>query len=711
MKELAFSFNKWVLIFSFLGYLTAFSQKKWKYPESIRIRQEDVYHGFKVEDPYRWLEDENDQRTMDWIRRQNEFTENFFKQEIPFRDKIEKELETLFNYSVMSMPVLRGDVYVTQVIFPEKNQPVLYFSEKYIPGWKPGWKELLDINKKSEKGLYSLTGLALQKEKKILAYSLSYSGSDWNTIYFKNISNGKHFTDSIPYIQFSSLSWWKDNLIYTQAEKPDEKRMYSRPVHSYSLMARNILNGKDSVLYAIRDSQRVFLNGYVTEDQRFLIVSISKGTSGNMLKIKKLNHPQQPWLELGKDMKRDYSVQDNLGDTLFILTNDDAPDGKVIAYNFKTDQPMPLKDVWKMQSGKVVKQFVASPKGFVIHYLQDVVSQCAYLKPGDSVWMPFPMQDPGTISSVYFDKKQKKFFVSRQSFFLPLQVLEMDITNKTWKQVYSVNASFRAGEFESRQVFFPARDGTKIPMFVLSKKNRKPGQPVPAFVYGYGGFNIALTPSFSAERLLFLKRGGIYVIVNLRGGGEYGEKWHEAGTKCNKQNVFNDFMDAIDYMVKMQWTSYDKVAIHGRSNGGLLIGAVITQRPDICRVAVPSVGVLDMLRYQHFTVGRAWASDYGLSENPDEFQCLIKYSPYHNTLRGQRNPAVLITTADHDDRVVPAHSFKFAAAMQYHSISEFPVLIRIEKSAGHGAGKPRKQIFQDASYMWGFVFKYLNVEY
>ncbi|MCX8081561.1 MAG: prolyl oligopeptidase family serine peptidase [Bacteroidia bacterium] len=699
------------LIFLFLIASKKEAQNKWQYPETIRQNITDDYFGVKVPDPYRWLEDENSSWTKDWIERQNQFTEIYFRKYIPEREKLEKELEACMSYSSMGMPVKNGKYYVTWVSRPEWNQPVLYYSEKLNFNLSQGWKEALDVNKMSDKGLYSPVAFALHSKKDWMAYALSYSGSDWNTIYVKDLKTGKFISDSIPYSQFSGLSWWKDKLVYTVAEKPELSKMYSKPVSSYSVFCRDILKKTDSLVYSVRDSLRIFLSGWVSEDQRFMFLSLSKGTSGNQLKIKKLKNANKDWYDVTDRFQFNYDYVGNSGDTVFIKTNENSPNNKVIALWFKENDVIPLGEVVSHHDKRVIQQFVPSPLGYFYSYLENVQSYCAFRKNNENEWNKITLEQNLSVRGIYYDKNEKKFYLSVQSFFNPNRILEYNPNGNKVAQKYEVNAGIKPEDYISRQIFFPARDGTKIPMFILSSKSWDMKSPVPAFVYGYGGFNISLTPSFSGERLPFLKRGGIYVIVNLRGGGEFGEDWHAAGTKCQKQNVFNDFMDAIDYLVKQNWTSYDKVAIHGRSNGGLLIGAVITQRPDICRVALPAVGVLDMLRYQHFTVGRGWAVDYGLSENKEEFNCLLKYSPYHNAIRAERNPATLVITADHDDRVVPSHSFKFASALQYHSISDYPVLIRIEKSAGHGAGKPKKQLYKDASYLWGMVFYHLNMPF
>jgi prolyl oligopeptidase len=698
----------------FLFFFTAFffAQKKWNYPESVRENTIDDYFGMKVPDPYRWLEDENSQSTKAWIEKQNEFTEEYFRKNIPEREKIEKELESVSSYSTLSTPAKNGKYYVLWVTRPEWTQPVLYYSKKLSFNLSSDYNELLNVNKLSEKGLYSPGAIAIHPEKDWMAYTLSYSGSDWNTIYVKDIKTNKPITDTIPFSQFSSLSWWKNRLVYTVAEKPEVSKMYSKPVSSYSLFARDVLKKNDSLIYSVRDSLRIFLSGSVSEDQRFLFVTISKGTSGNQLKIKKIKgNGKNDWYDFGDDFKNDFSVDGNLGDTVFIRTNQNAPNGKVMGFWFKENEVIPLGDIVPHNESRVLQHFVASKAGYACSYLENVRSQCMFKKRDAGEWTKIELEENVSVRGVVYDKISGRWFISTQTFFSPGKIFELNLSDMKLTKKYEVMTGIHSDDFISRQIFFPSRDGTKIPMFILSQKKWEMKETVPAFVYGYGGFNISLTPSFSTERLMFLKRGGIYVIVNMRGGGEFGKEWHKAGTKCNKQNVFNDFMDAIDYLVKNNWTSYDKVAIHGRSNGGLLIGAVITQRPDICRVAIPAVGVLDMLRYQYFTVGRAWAVDYGLSENEEEFHCLLKYSPYHNAIRAERNPATLILTADHDDRVVPAHSFKFAAALQYHSVSDKPVLIRIEKSAGHGAGKPRKQYYKDSSYLWGMVFHELKMPF
>lgn len=689
--------------------LPLFLAAQLQYPETKKGDVVEDYHGTKVADPYRWLEDDNSEETKAWVNEENKVTQDYLSK-IPYRDKIKKRIEEMWNYPKYSAPFQKGDYYYFTKNDGLQNQDVWY-QQKGISG-KP--QVFLDPNKLSEDGTVSLGGLYFSLNGKYMAYTLQKSGSDWQQGIVMEVLTKKPIKDTLDWLKFTGFSWKGDEGFYYTR--------YPEPRSGDSLTGKNVgpqvyyhkigePQSKDKLVYEDKEHPQRFGGIYLTEDERFLILQTSEGTSGGEIWCRDTKDPSQ------KDFKllipgfaTEPGIVDNAGDKLLLQTNDGASNYKVVLI----DPKHPGKENWKtiIPEQKEVLQGVSTGGGYLFaSYLKDASTKVYQYTYDGKLVREIKLPGIGTANGFGTEKKYNDFFYTYTSFNYPPTIFKYDIKTGQSTLFRKTEVKFNPEDYEVKQVFIPSKDGTKVPVFLTYKKGLVLNGNNPALMYGYGGFNIAITPYFSPSVIFFLEQGGVYASVCMRGGSEYGEDWHKAGMLDKKQNVFDDFIGAGEWLIKNKYTNSGKLAIQGGSNGGLLIGACMTQRPDLFKVAIPQVGVMDMLRYHKFTIGYAWAVEYGSSDNADQFQYLYKYSPLHNLKPGVKYPATIITTADHDDRVVPAHSFKFAATLQADNASDNPTLIRIETKAGHGGGMPTSKRIELATDIWGFTMYNLGMNF
>lgn len=684
-----------------------FAQTKIEYPKTRKVKQTDDYNGTKVSDPYRWLEDDNSAETKAWVEAQNKVTFDYLKT-IPEREMLKKRLTELWNYEKYSAPFKEGGNYFYFKNDGLQNQSVLYVTTSiYDAG-----RVLLDPNTLTSDGTVALSGMSVSDDGKILAYGLAVSGSDWQEWRFRDVASGKDLTDVLKDIKFSGASWSKDNagIYYSRFPKTDDKDKltslnYDQKIYYHKLGTPQT---DDQIIYERPDDKELSVGGFVTDDGDYFIISVSKGTSNdNMVYFKDLKKADSPIMPLIDKLENNYSFVGNVDSTFYFRTDKDAPKSKLVAVDVNSTDKS-----WKTiipEAVETLETISFINDQFVADYLKDAYTQFRiYDKTGKLVRN---VELPGIGSAGGFGGKRTdtETFYTYSSFNAPPTIYRYDMRTGKSEIFRKSEVKFNPEDYEVKQVFYNSKDGTKVPMFITYKKGIKLDGTNPTLLYGYGGFNISLSPNFSVSRIVWMENGGVYAVANLRGGNEYGEAWHEAGTKLKKQNVFDDFIAAGEYLVKEKYTQPSKLAIEGRSNGGLLVGAVLNQRPDLFGAALPGVGVMDMLRFNQFTAGRYWVSDYGSPQNAAEFKALYAYSPIHNIKAGTKYPAVMITTADHDDRVVPAHSFKYAATIQEMQSGEAPVLIRIETKAGHGAGKPTAKVIEEQADIFGFLMKNLGM--
>ena len=686
------------------------------YPSTRKSDTTDTYHGVTVADPYRWLEDPNSDDTKAWVEAQNEVTFGYLN-ELPGREKISDRLTELWNYERYGIPFKQGDSEST-------DHPVRYFYYKNdglqnqsvlytLPTLDAEPTVLLDPNTLSEDGTVALAGIAISENAKYLAYGLSTAGSDWVEWHVRDIETGQDTDDVIKWVKFSGAAWTHDHkgFFYSRYDEPNEASKledvnYYQKLYYHQLGADQ---SEDILIYDRPDQKEWGFNGGVTEDGRYLIISVWLGTAPkNLLFYKDLQDPKAKVVELISEFEAYYSIIDNDETTFWIQTDLDAPRGKVIAIDINN----PDKANWKTlipEAEETLESVGVINHQFVANYLKDAYTQIKIFDLTGTFIRTVEL--PGIGSAGGFDGKRTdtETFYSFTSFTVPSRIYRYNLETGESTLFREPTVPFNPDNYETQQVFYNSKDGTKVPMFITAKKGLEKTGKNPVLLYGYGGFNISLSPTFSVSNLVWLEMGGVYAVANLRGGGEYGEAWHQQGIKTNKQNVFDDFIGAAEWLIKENYTVPEKLAIAGGSNGGLLVGACITQRPDLFGAALPAVGVMDMLRFNQFTIGWAWESDYGSPQNEDEFKALYAYSPLHSLKPDTAYPATMITTADHDDRVVPAHSFKFAAALQAAHKGDNPVLIRIETKAGHGAGKPTTKLIEEATDKWAFLAHELSV--
>ncbi|MEH2212051.1 prolyl oligopeptidase family serine peptidase [Nostoc sp.] len=686
------------------------SEKSLTYPTSDKSNQADNYHGTLVADPYRWLEDPDSEETRTWIEAQNQVTFGYLS-EIPAREKIKQRLTKLWDYEKYGIPFKEDDRYFYFKNDGLQNQSVFYTLKTLDD--QP--KVLLDPNKLSEDGTVALSGLSISEDGKLLAYGLSSSGSDWQEWKVRNVETGEDLQDHLKWIKFSGASWTHDNqgFFYSRYDEPNEKTRLE-DVNYYQKLYYHQLGkpqSEDVLIYHRPDQKEWGFSGGVTEDGRYLIISIWLGTdSKNLVFSKDLTNPNAEVVELINQFEADYSFIDNDDSVFYFRTDLNAPRGRVIAIDTKNPAPENWREIIP-QSPETLESVGILNNQFVADYLKDAHSQIKIFDLKGAFIREIELPGLGSAGGFGGKRYDTETFYSFTSFTIPGTIYRYNMVTGKSEVFRQPQVDFNPDEYETKQVFYHSKDGTRVPMFITHKKGIKLDGNNPTYLYAYGGFNASMTPGFSVSLLVWMEMGGVYAMPNIRGGGEYGEEWHQAGIKDQKQNVFDDFIGAAEWLIANKYTKTEKLAIAGGSNGGLLVGACITQRPDLFGAAIPAVGVMDMLRFHKFTIGWAWTSEYGSADNPEEFPALYAYSPLHNIKPNTAYPATLITTADHDDRVVPAHSFKFAAALQEAHTGDAPTLIRIETKAGHGAGKPTAKIIEEAADKWAFLVRALDVKF
>lgn len=683
------------------------SNQKYHYPYARKVDTVDTYFGTKVPDPYRWLEDDNSDSTKKWVDAENKVTQDYLSK-ITFRDKIRDRLRQIWNFEKMSAPYSKGKRYFYSKNDGMQNQSVLYYKE----GLNGEGKMLLDPNTLSPDGTTSLQGWEISHDGKYMQYGMSKAGSDWEEFYVMEIASGKNIEDHLKWIKFSGASWEGNGFYYGRYDAPKGSELSSTNENQKLYFHKlGDTQEKDKLIYKDDAHPNRMFGSQVTEDQNWLILYSSEFTSGNGVMVKDLKAPNSEFKTIVDltEKSDDYGILDIVGRKMIIRTNHHAPNFKLVEVDFDHPEEANWKTIIPETKSMLEGVSLAGDK-YIANYLVDVKSQLLIFDKQGNKEGNLPMDKMVSVGELSSDRNDSLVFFSVATFTGPTSIFKYNLHTKLTSLYFKPNLDFKTDDYETEQVFYPSKDGTKIPMFITHKKGIKLDSNNPCFIFGYGGFTSHYSPEFKIDRAVFLEAGGIYCVANIRGGDEYGETWHQGGIKCNKQNVFDDFIAAAEYMITQKYTCKEKLACQGRSNGGLLIGACETQRPDLYKVCIPMVGVMDMLRYDKFTIGRAWSSDYGLSENQNEFNCLFKYSPLHN-IKETNYPATLITTGDHDDRVVPAHSFKFAATMQEKQQGDNPILIRIDKNAGHGSGKPTAKQIEEHADIWAFVFYNLGMTY
>ncbi len=679
------------------------------YPATPKVDQVDDYHGTRVADPYRWLEDPDSEETRAWIAAQNELTFGYLG-EIAAREPIQQRVKQLWNYEKFGIPFKEGNRYFYFKNDGLQNQSVLYT----LTDLDAEPRVLIDPNTFSEDGTVALSGLAISEDGERLAYGISTAGSDWKEWNVRQVETGEDFSDHLKWVKFSGASWTRDGggFFYSRYNEPNEATKLE-DVNYYQKLYYHELGtpqSEDVLVYHRPDQKEWMFDGEVTEDGRYLIISVSQGTDPrNLIFYKDLSDPNAEVVELIREFEANYSFIDNEGERFWFRTDLKAPRGRLITIDIAN----PAKNNWQeviAQTDETLESVGLLNNQFVADYLQNARSAIKIFNLDGTFVREVALPGIGSAGGFNGKREDTETFYAFTSFTTPTTIYRYDMVSGESTVFRQPTVDFVPSHYETRQVFYDSTDGTSVPMFITYKKGLELTGDNPTYLYGYGGFNVSLTPSFSSSNLVWMEMGGVFAVPNLRGGGEYGEEWHQAGIKQNKQNVFNDFIAAAEWLIANGYTSREKLAIAGGSNGGLLVGACMTQRPDLFAAALPAVGVMDMLRFHKFTIGWAWCSDYGSPDDPEEFKALYAYSPLHNLQPGTAYPATLITTADHDDRVVPAHSFKFAAALQAAHAGEKPVLIRIETKAGHGAGKPTSKQIEEIADKWAFVVRVLDIE-
>lgn len=689
--------------------MTACNSKKSKivYPTSQKEDVTDIYFDVEVKDPYRWLEDDRSDATGQWVKEQNELTFDYLSK-ISFRDDLKKRLNGLVNYPKYGSPFKRNGKYYFFKNDGLQNQSVLYVQATLNS--EP--EVLLDPNKLSDDGTVALSDISFSKDGKYMAYSVSRSGSDWNEIFVMDLDTNELLEEHhIKWVKFSGISWFKGGFYYCAYDEPEAGKEYSDK-NEYQKVYYHRVDKKLSKDLLIHDDTKNPLRNFyiqVTDDEQFVFLYETESTSGNSIWMTDLSRRNADFVEIAPGFEYDYSILDHFNGKLYVLTNWGAPKNRLMEIDPKNYKQENWKEIIP-ESEHVLESVSLIGGKFIAVYMQDVASYAyAFNLNGEKLY-EVKLPGLGALDGFSGDVDDTEAFYTFTSFIQPTTIYRFNTDNNTSEVFRKSEVKFNPEDYVCEQVFYTSKDGTKIPMFVTYKKGLERNGKNPAMLYGYGGFSISLVPGFSAYRIPFLENGGIYAVPNIRGGGEYGEEWHKAGTKMEKQNVFDDFIAAAEYLISEKYTSSEKLAINGGSNGGLLVGACMTQRPNLFAVAVPEVGVLDMLRYHTFTIGWAWATDYGTSEDDkDMFEYLKAYSPLHNLFPGMNYPATLVTTGDHDDRVVPAHSFKFAATLQEVNDGRNPTLIRIDTNAGHGAGKPINKVIDAQTDVWSFVMYNLGM--
>ncbi|HEY0394764.1 MAG TPA: prolyl oligopeptidase family serine peptidase [Candidatus Elarobacter sp.] len=674
------------------------------YPETPRVDQIDEYFGTRVADPYRWLEDVDSAQTERWIAEQNDVSESFLAT-VPRREAIRGRLTEVWNYERRSVPEKAGDLYAYFRNTGLQNQAVLCVTRDLA---EPG-RVLLDPNTLSPDGTVALSGSEFSDDGTRLAYSVSQSGSDWQEWHVRDVATGKDLPDIVRWSKFSGASWKRDGsgFFYSRYDEPASETKYKDANYFHKVFFHRLgtPQSTDVLVYERPDHKDWNFAAITTEDGRYLVLDISRGTSPeNAIFVKDLE-TGAPVIELVQHDQGRYAYLANDGTSFYFLTTKGASRGRVVAIELHDRS---LREIVAETDDSLDGAAFFGDR-IVTSYLHDALARVVVFGRDGRLISDVELPGLGSVAGFSGKRADRETFYSYTSYTEPTSIYRYEVPSGRSTRVFTPQIRFDVREFDSEQVFYTSKDGTRVPMIVTWKKGTQRDGNAPAILYGYGGFDISVTPAFSSAVLVWLEMGGIYAVANLRGGGEYGERWHQGGTKANKQNTFDDFIAAAEFLIAEKWTSTPKLAIHGGSNGGLLVGACMTQRPELFGAALPSVGVLDMLRFQRFTIGWAWTSDYGSAEDPDDARELLRYSPYHNVRPATCYPATLVTTGDHDDRVFPAHSFKFAAALQHAQSCDKPILLRVETKAGHGAGKPTTKLIDEVADRYAFLVKVLEV--
>jgi prolyl oligopeptidase len=680
------------------------------YPVTKKVDQKDNYFGIEVADPYRWLEDDKSADTKAWVTEQNKVTNDYLSK-IPFRQAVKNRLTQLWNFPKSSTPFKAGKNYLVYTNNGLQNQFVLNILRG---GYQSAPVVFVDPNKLSSDGTANMSTVSPSHDGKYIAYAVSKAGSDWEDIMIKD-SDGKDLPDKIEWVKFSGISWFKDGFYYSRYDKPDESGVLKGKNEFHKIYYHKVgtQQSQDSLVYVDKDHPLRNFGAGVTDDEDYLFITGSEGTSGNNLMALNLKSAKAQLVTLVNKFDKDYSVIDNDGSKIYVHTNDGASNYKLIMMN-ADDASASWVDVIP-EDKNVLQEIVVSNNQFVARYMKDATSILKIFSKDGKFIREIPLESIGTVEQLSASKKSKDFFYALTTFVSPAVIYHYDMSSDKQDVFFQPKMEFDSKNYVTEEVFYTSKDGTKVPMFIVHKKDYVRNGNSPVLLFGYGGFNVSKTPEFKIERLVFLENGGVFAAPCIRGGGEYGEDWHQAGTGLKKQNVFDDFIAAAEYLIKEKYTNSQLIAINGRSNGGLLVGACMTQRPDLFKVAIPTVGVMDMLRYHKFTIGWAWKGDYGSSDDEANFKNLLSYSPLHN-IKAAEYPATLVTTGDHDDRVVPAHSFKFISTLQEKQKGKNPVLIRIDVNAGHaaatalGSSKPVSKQIEEMTDIFSFIMYNLGMK-
>lgn len=680
-------------------------EMKMNYPVTSKLDSFEIRHGDTIYDPYVWLEDDRSKETEAWVVEQNKFTNNYLSK-ISFKEDFKKRITELNNYPKISAPSKHGEYYFFTKNDGLQNQSVYYY-KKGLDGQE---EVFFDPNTLSEDGTVAAGIASFSGDDKYVAISIQKSGSDWTTYKVMEVETKKELTDEINWVKFSSASWYKDGFFYSRYDEPKEGDELKAKNEYHKLYYHKLgdTQDKDQLVHYFPNHPQRNIYAATTDDERYLLIFYSEGTGGQSLMVKDLKTAKtltdmNDVVNIVSDFNNEHSVIGNFDDKLLMVTNIDAPMNRMVEIDMKN----PAKENWKVlipETSDLLQGVSKAGGKLFVSYLKDATTRYYQYDYAGNKEKEIELPGLGTASGFSGKDEQMTLFYSFTSFNYAPTVFKYEVANGTSEEYMSADVKFTPTDYTVEQVFYKSKDGTKVPMFIVYKNGMKKDGTNPTLLYAYGGFNISLTPSFSPSRIALLDQGAIFVMANLRGGGEYGEAWHMAGTKMQKQNVFDDFIAAAEYLIENKYTSSEKLAIQGGSNGGLLVGACITQRPDLYKVAFPAVGVLDMLKFHRFTIGWAWMDDYGNPEEKEMFNYLKTFSPYHNLKEGTKYPSTMVTTADHDDRVVPAHSFKFAARLQEYHAGANPVLIRIETKAGHGAGKSLTKAIEEVADIYSFMF-------
>lgn len=694
-----------VLLFTSLQLTFAQKQEELKYPKTEKKVVEDEYFGTKVEDPYQWLEDDRSKETEAWVKAQNEVTFNYLNG-IPEKKAIAERYSELYNYTKVFSPLKVGEYYFIYRQDGLQNQPVIY----YKLGSMGEEKVFIDPNQLSEDGTTSVDLLGYSKDKKYIAYSMSVAGSDWKKIKVREIATNNELPDELDWVKFSGAAWAGDGFYYSRYPAPEAGKELSgaNSFHAVYYHKLGDPQEQDEYVFGNKENPKLYHWANTTRNEQYVIVYAATGTDGYEMYYKNLEDDHGHFHAFVRGYKYKTDVIDFIDGRFIMKTNYNAPKYRL----FSVDPNFPARTDWLdlVPEGDHLLKDATTGGGYIFAtYLEDAATKVYRFNRDGSNKTEVKLPGLGSATGFSGDLDETRLFYSYSSFTYPSTIFEYDVTSGNSDVFYRPEVKFNPDDYEVNQKFYTSKDGTKVPMFIVHKKGLELNQQNPTLLYGYGGFNVSLGPRFSTSNIIFLENGGVYAVANLRGGGEYGEDWHKAGMLMDKQNVFDDFIAAADFLISEGYTREQKLAVAGGSNGGLLVGALMTQRPNLAKVALPAVGVMDMLRFHKFTVGWGWVPEYGSSEQSAEmFEYLYGYSPYHNLKEGISYPATMVTTADHDDRVVPAHSFKFAARLQEYHSGVNPVIIRIETDAGHGAGKPTSKIIEEQADKWAFVFRNLN---